>query len=232
MRFQDNAGLCAPLDSIFQSWLQSVSFTGGNCASAPPKKSPSDLKKTFDDDINDGVSVVLSWKKGADPAYVKQIVQRRKPGIPTWTEIATISTSATTWTDTDVVSGERYFYAVKAEKADGRGKSTGVKKLDVPFSGYGVTLTGLKATVRNGDVVLSWKVGGSRDGYDRWVVRRQLSDESAWTEMVLTADDVSAAAWTDTTAVSGEKYSYAVRAEKTSGDSNIASSKVKKITVR
>ncbi len=192
---------------------------------------PSYLRATFDDDADDGVSVILSWTAGTDPDYVRQVVLRRQPGMRKGTEITTISASDTTWTDTEVVSGEKYFYTVKAEKANGRGGSTNVRKLTIPFSGYGITLTGLKATVQNGDVVLSWKVGGNSEGYDRWIVRRQLSGESTWWETPLTDADVSAATWTDTTATSGERYSYALRAEKTGGDSNIASSNLKRITI-
>ena len=133
LHFDGNAGLCTPLDSSFHTWIQDVDDRqGDNCVPVTPTP-PSVLITSFDDDPDDGVSVVLSWTAGTATIYVSQIVRRRQPGVPTWTGIATILASAATWPDTTAVSGERYSYAVRAEKTSGDSNiaSSDVKNITV-----------------------------------------------------------------------------------------------------
>ena len=40
LTFEDNAGLCAPRDAIFQSWLQAITYLRGDTCRAPPQAPP------------------------------------------------------------------------------------------------------------------------------------------------------------------------------------------------
>jgi len=68
-----------------------------------------------------GGELEVSWAAGAGYKCEKQVVQRREPGSRTWTR-TDLSASATTWTDSSVVSGQKYIYRIKAEMANRRGK--------------------------------------------------------------------------------------------------------------
>lgn len=71
--------------------------------------------------------VGLNWRLGTDPGYVKQKVLRRqaKGG---WTTIAELNDNETWYPDRTAVRGETYIYAIRAERADGKGRrSKGVK---------------------------------------------------------------------------------------------------------
>lgn len=68
-----------------------------------------------------GAAVDLYWRPSTDPGYVRQYVLRRQ-AKHVWGRIALLPADAGYYWDRDIVPGERYFYAIRAEKANGEGK--------------------------------------------------------------------------------------------------------------
>ncbi len=71
-----------------------------------------------------GGAVVLTWVPGDNPNLVQQLVLRKQYGTDTWSQTATLTADAATWTDDNTTSGVQYFYRVRAEKANGKGSVT------------------------------------------------------------------------------------------------------------
>ena len=160
---------------------------------------------------NNAKGVEVSWNKigGAKGYYVY-----RKTGTGGWTKIANIESGSTvSYTDTTAKSGTKYYYAVKAYN----GSVTGSFKSSSVLL-YLATPT-VKAANNSKGVGVSWnKIGGAK-GY--YVYRK--TGTGGWTK-IANIKSGSTVSYTDTTAKSGTKYYYCVKAYNGSVTGNIKSS--------
>ncbi len=170
-------------------------------ATPGPPRSPNELTATFVDG-----NAVLSWTLGANSNYVRQIILRRYAGA--WTELATLSASATTYTDTTLEPNKKYAYRVRGEKANNKGGIS--NKVSLVHNTEIVPPSELTARVESGSIVLDWTVG-TNPRYVKQVVNRRTEGSSVWTQIDLST---LATTYTDTTVVSGTRYIYFIRGEK------------------
>ncbi len=136
-------------------------------------------------------SITVSWEDtGADLYRI-----RRNDGSG-WVNYKEVT--ATSFTDTAVASGTQYRYAVYAQ-VDGvwSGASNIVSGTIV------ATTEGFTVTATANGVLIEW---GETEGAEQYRIRRK---DSSWSDLV----DLSETSYTDTEAVAGKKYSYAVYAK-------------------
>ncbi|MBR2743053.1 MAG: hypothetical protein IKD89_05620 [Clostridia bacterium] len=148
-------------------------------------------------------AVVLEWagQDGVDGYRV-----HKKVGTGKWTT-ALASTTATTFTDTDVQTGKKYTYAIRSFV--GSTYSTGynetAKSITVTAAAVEpqpIEITSIKCV--NGAVVLEW---AGQDGVDGYRVHKKVGS-GKWTTAVAAT---TATTFTDTDVQAGKKYTYAVR---------------------
>ena len=116
---------------------------------------------------------------------------------------------STTWTDTAVTDGTRYFYRVQVIRDGNVGPSSGYVKvrwrapsLDPP--------TGLSGSVEDDGVLLSWTAPeGDVDGYR--ILRRRPDDGES--QLLVHESDTGSVSttWTDTAVTDGTRYFYRVQ---------------------
>ena len=121
-----------------------------------------------------------------------------------FTEIATPTSKTKSYTDTNVVSGVQYKYKVKAVKS-----STGQTSSETPAWLY-LQAPEVTAEVVSEGVNVTWTESAGATDY---VVYRKTYDtkKEKWSGIKYQAT-VTGTTWTDTTAKSGIKYKYCVRA--------------------
>lgn len=209
LRMRSSLGFLAILTAVTALAL----LYPANVSAAPP----ADLRASLD-----GFQVVLSWTPGTNSNHVRQIILRKQSGTATgdrgagtfqpaqWQEVATLSSGASTYTDSNVSNGQRYSYRVRAEKANGKGGISRLVSIKVREK-KSPRATGLTASVQGGGVVLSWTPGTRPDYVRQIVLRRQKG--GAW-EQVYTTTDTSLNTWTDANTTPDQRYIYRVRAEK------------------
>lgn len=160
--------------------------------------------------------VRLSWVPGTNPFYVRQYVQRRAGGKSgTWVNVADLAANATSWTDRNVVLGEKYVYAIRGEKANARGSRSEKAKVSVvPTEKTPLQRESLTVSIVDGSIVLNW-TPGTNINYVRQVVLRKPDGKEAWVREAELARYITT--WTDTSAMSGEQYFYRIKAENVNG---------------
>ena len=167
--------------------------------------------------------VVLSWEDPGGGEIDKYQVLRRELDVElTLQVVATVSGRATTtYTDNSVSAGARYAYRVRAVNSAGPSAESNFVNVRVPSDVTLPELPGkpqsLSASVSDGNVVLSWDSptnGGAVTTYR--ILRRVLKVGSSEFH---TLADVSGATvtYTDTTATTGVRYAYRVRAVNAAG---------------
>ena len=186
-------------------------------ATPPPPRMPStNLTASVS-----GTNVNLTWTATTNPNYVDQMVIRRVAGESpeNWTEFK-VEIGDTTYTDTTATAGTKYIYRVRVVKANGVDDISNRAEITIPAPPK-MPPTNLTATMSGTTVNLTW-TAHTNPNYGSQLVRRRVAGERPenWTEFTLGLNDTS---YTDTTAVSGTRYIYRIRAVKengTPGDSN------------
>ena len=152
-------------------------------------------------------SVKLSWNEISGARGYE--VYRATSSGGTYTKVATVD-SATTYTDTGLKSGQRYYYKVRAYSLSYSGKIYG------SFSSYKYATPAwgtLKATasVTHKTVRLSWNAVADATGYE---VLRSTSSKGTYVSI---AANVVETTLTDTGVTAGKTYYYKVRPLHNSG---------------
>ena len=170
-------------------------------------KSTSDIKKqtvvtAFATTIN-GPQVKWYGVKGASKYYVYRKAKESDP----WKKIATLGSSARNYVDKSVASKTgAYIYTVKAVKADG----TASKYQDIEYIYVAPVKTVSVAETSDNIVNVSWSKAAGVSGY--MIYRKTAS--SGWKKLA-TVSGASTLKYADKSAkVSGEKYTYTVKAFK------------------
>ncbi len=163
----------------------------------PPKPStPANLSAS----AGDG-QVALSWSASSNAT---SYTVERAPSGGTYSVLAT-GVTQTSFTDTTVSDGTRYFYFVKAINIAGSSpNSTVVNAMSVPPAPPAPT--GLTAGVGSGQVVLAWNTVTAASSY---IVKRAPVG-GTW---VTLATGVTSMTYTDTTVTNGSSYYYLVVAD-------------------
>jgi fibronectin type 3 domain-containing protein len=166
--------------------------------SAPPV--PTGLSATAGNGV---VSLTWTGSSGATSYYVK-----RSTSSGAETQIA--APTSTSYTDTAVTNGTKYFYVVAA--ADSGGDSANSSQVSAtPTLSAPPVPTGLSATAGNAQVSLAWTASANATSYQ---VKRSTSSGA---ETQISAP--TSTSYTDTAVTNGTKYFYVVAAVDSGGES-------------
>lgn len=137
----------------------------------------------------------LSWSKQSDVSGYK--IMRRADNDSTYTRIATVGSSVTSYTDKTAVSGVKYYYTIKSYTPKGLSGS--------PEGKSGIFLaapTINNATNTKNDITISWSAVRSATGY--YIFRRVSSESEA--KFIKTVN--GATSYTDKNVSSSKTYYY------------------------
>ncbi len=150
--------------------------------------------------------ITLTWtsSSGATGYYVKRSTTSGGP----YTQIAT--PSASTYTDTGLTNGTKYYYVVSAYNSAGQSANS-AEASATPIAPAPSTPTGLSATAENAQVSLTWNASAGATSYH---VKRS-STSGAETQIAAPASN----SYTDTGLTNGTKYFYVVSAVSSGGES-------------
>ena len=150
--------------------------------------------------------VILTWAASASATNynIKRSLTSGGPYTNTYA-----STTATTYTDTNVVDGTTYYYVVSASNAGGEGRISSEVSATPLLS---PVPTILSVTTNYGQVTLTWSTSAGASSYN---VKRSPSSGGPYT---IIASPI-ATTYTDTTVINGTTYYYVVSALNTGGES-------------
>ena len=167
--------------------------------------------------VRSGSGYTVRWKS-VDGAEGYRIYRKMESGGG-WSLVKTVSGYTTlTWTDNSVLSGYDYYYTVRAVKGSAIG---GHRSPGINTKAAGVTLTAPTLTSAGNTasgVELKWSAVSGATSY---TVFRKL-DGGNWSTI---ASGVTGTSYTDSSATSGTRYIYCVRAEGPGGPSANSNSK-------
>ena len=152
--------------------------------------------------------VTLTWNasSGATTYYVKRSTTSGGP----YTQIAT--PGATTFTDTVLTNGTKYFYVVSAYNSAGESANSAEVSATPALPAIPPVPTGFAATAGNTQVGLSWTASTGATSYN---VKRATTSGGPYT----TVGSPATAAFTDTGLTNGTTYFYVVSAVNAGGES-------------
>ena len=156
--------------------------------------------------------VSISWSK-VDGAKSYKIMRKVKGG--SWKTIKTVSSSTTSYTDKDAISGKKIYYVVKA--VDG----SYISEYDTHTVTYIKTPTVSVKNISTG-VRVSWKKVSGATSYE---VYRKAGSAKSWKKIATTKKD----AYTDKDVKSGTTYKYCIKAIGSSAKSAYGGSSYEKI---
>ncbi len=170
----------------------------------PMPASPTGLVATAG---NAQVSLTWTASSGATSYHVKR-------STTSGAETQISSPTSTSYTDTGLTNGTKYFYVVSAANSGGESAmSSEVSATPSAPSTTPATPTGLQATGGNAQVSLSWNASTGAASYD---VKRSTTNGGPYSTAVASPTTTQ---YTDTTATNGTTYYYVVSAVNTAGQS-------------
>ncbi|MBQ6018739.1 MAG: fibronectin type III domain-containing protein, partial [Clostridia bacterium] len=175
-------------------------FTCTTCGAARTESIPKALAKLTVTAANVSSGIKLTWTQdaNADGYYLV-----RKTGSGSYTTLKKITSNETVgYVDTTAESGLEYTYGVRSGRGTEKGSFT-LKKI--------VCLAAVTPTLANGKtgMTVKWTKVEGADGY--YVFRKSGSGSYTTLKKIESAETLT---YTDKTAVSGTKYTYGVRAYK------------------
>ncbi len=145
--------------------------------------------------VNSGTQI--NWTKVAGAEKYKVF---RKTGNGAWSIIGT--TASTSFTDTNAAKGTEYVYTVRCVSKDGKIYTSGYSETGMKFTALATPKISSLSAASNG-VKIGWNTVAKAEKYE--VFRKTGS--GSWVALTTT----NAISFLDTTAKSGNKYSYTVR---------------------
>jgi hypothetical protein len=153
--------------------------------------------------------VALDWTASAASDVAKYDVYRST--VSGGSRRVVGSTTSTSFRDTGLTNGTKYFYAIRAVDALDRGSTFSREVSATPQAGLAPAApAGLTATEGEGFIDLMWAESFSAVSYHVW---RATTSGGPYTELAATA----ATTYRDSAAQSGTRYFYAVSAENAEG---------------
>ena len=158
----------------------------------------------------------LSWKKisGASGYYLYRSTDEKSG----YKKIATLKkAAATTYTDTGLKAGTKYYYKIKYYNADGTSKNSDV------MCAYPMKKTSITSVVSDGSgkLKISWKKGSGASGYRLY---RSTSKKGTYTK-IATISSGTDLTYTDSGLTSGKTYYYKIKSyRKQNGKTGYSSS--------
>ncbi len=151
--------------------------------------------------------ITLTWTSsaGATSYFVKRSTTTGGP----YTQIST--PSASTYTDTGLTNGTKYFYVVSAYDAAGESANS-AEVSATPVASPPPAPTGLSATPGNAQVTLTWNASAGATTYN---LKRSTANGGPYS----TVASLTAANYTDTMVTNGTTYYYVVSAVNSAGES-------------
>ena len=164
-----------------------------------------------------GAKLTWSKVKNADGYLIY-----RKTGSGSWKNIASVKSTASSYTDSKLTAGKSYTYTVRAyKKVNGKAYKGDYDKKGLIINLVPKTPVLKKLSKASGSSLkLTWGKAANADGY---VIYRKVSGSNKW-EKVATIKKGSTVSYTDKNLKSGKTYTYTVRAYKTVNGKNIYSS--------
>ncbi|MCB1217251.1 PKD domain-containing protein [bacterium] len=155
--------------------------------------------------------VDLSWDPVADAEYYE--IQRRTGTLGSFEPLAETTDNGTSYSDTDVVTGQHYFYIVRGWQGD--------KKTDysIQFEGWPLDLPTVPQNLAASDgtspdhVSVSWEASS---GADEYVLYHSLEQDGTYTELLHTTE----LSYDDTAAALESLNWYYVTAVNAAGETN------------
>ena len=158
--------------------------------------------------------VILTWTASASPNVAKYNIKRATSSGGSggdYTNNIIGSTSATSYTDTNVFDGTTYYYVVSAVSSIvGEGPNSSEVNATPMFSPVPVNLT--VTNYNFGPVLLTWSTSAGATSYN---VKSSTSTNGPFT----TIGSPASASYTDTSALDGTTYYYVVSALNPGGES-------------
>ncbi len=148
-------------------------------------------------------SLKVSWTESPN---AESYTIFRSPDGGAWEEVATIPAATTEYTDNTIEQGKIYSYTVTANNDSG---STEKKASELTGMYFGSIESIATSPAENG-INITWS---KLDGADEYELSRKNVDESNFT-VLATLKGEDSTSYLDTTAQSGVKYNYSVRAIK------------------
>jgi hypothetical protein len=179
-------------------------YAGGGGGGGTVPAAPTGLTATAGN-----AQVLLSWtgSSGATSYYVK----RSTTSGSGYAQVTT--TAATTYTDTGLTNGTKYYYVVSAYNAAGQsGDSIEVSATPTASVGAPPVPVNLQATAGNAQVTLLWSSSAGATSYN---VKRSATSGGPYAPVT----SVAVASYTDAGLTNGTTYYYVVSAVNGSGES-------------
>ncbi|MBN1674130.1 MAG: fibronectin type III domain-containing protein [Kiritimatiellae bacterium] len=162
-------------------------------------------------------AVRLAWQdNSSNEAGFK--IDRRQSGTDDWVRIATTGANATTYTDSGLPAGTKFYYMVKAANAEGNSPYSSVAAVTTPEPPP-VAPANLVARVAGSTrIALSWADrSGNETGFK---IDRRQSGTTPWVRIATAAANGSA--WSDTGLPPDTRFYYLIKATNAGGDSAYA----------
>lgn len=162
-------------------------------------------------------SITVKWNKvtGIDSYNI----YRHTDG--NWVKIATVENTATSYKDTDVSSGVKYYYTVTAVKNN---TESYIGKENTKSATYVNMPSELSASLTATGVSLSWKI---TDNLTNFVIYKRVKGQTEWSVLKTTSSNVTT--YLDTEVSSGVTYEYAIKAISEDGTFESALSEIKSV---
>lgn len=150
--------------------------------------------------------IKISWKKASNAT--KYYLYYRKSGTKKWKKIASVKSSATSYTHKSsskypIIVGQKYDYTVKAynskAKKTGKYNTKGLSIKTIPNPA-----TEISVATKNGKVNISWE---KANGADRYIIYRKTSPTEKWIKLATVSDTE----YTDNNPVTKQDNYYTVR---------------------
>lgn len=208
-----SASLTAALSWPYNGAAPSVSRTVTVGTRPPAAPSPASSVSA----VVSGSNVAVSWVRpsnasSAGTIWSNVIVQRQVDSYSTdgWVQVAKLSGSATSWTDSGVGSNHQYFYRVYATNVSGSSATVTNSQGWVPTSP--AAPTGLVAKRSGSNIKLTWTDQSPFNS--SWTVQDSSDNGSTWSTVATGVGDAvgSAESWTHTSPSTSVTHTYRVAA--------------------
>ena len=151
--------------------------------------------------------IKISWKKASN--VTNYYVYYRKSGISKWTKIASVKSTATSYTHKSstkypIIVGQKYDYTVKGynskTKKTGKYNTKGLSVKTIPNPA-----TEISVAAKNGKVNISWE---KANGANKYIIYRKTSPAGKWVKLATVSADTE---YTDNNPVAKQDNYYTVR---------------------